>query len=334
MVVLPNLDEMPLSYITKVAVICQNALKKIYSSKAELGKVYIDENLSNHLIPTTQRTASKTTKTLTRGSRVPFKERYMRGFCWWTNTVYDDVVDLDLSAVILDNDLTYRSCVSYYNLKDKKCSVYHSGDIINGGSVDGKGVAEFIDIDTEAVVKAGGRYVAFQVNSYSGQTFDALINSSFGWMERQDVNSGEIFEPSTVKMKMDLTSNHRMTIPVLFDCVDKVVIWLDASIGIHAPGGNVHNTFSKSSATLYAMVNMNKLDMYYLAYLHGLARGQIVADREEADIIFSNDTSPVLIEKIKTRTDQYGNEFEDTVLEEKNVKYVTAYDLDVWQEMI
>lgn len=334
MAVLPNLDKMPLPYITKVTVICQNALKKIYSSKAELGKVYIDENLSNHLIPTTQRTASKTTKTLTRGSRVPFKERYMRGFCWWTNTVYDDVVDLDLSAVILDNDLTYRSCVSYYNLKDKKCSVYHSGDIINGGSVDGKGVAEFIDIDTEAVVKAGGRYVAFQVNSYSGQTFDTLINSSFGWMERQDINSGEIFEPSTVEMKMDLTSNHRMTIPVLFDCVDKVVIWLDASIGIHAPGGNVHNTFSKSSATLYAMVNMNKLDMYYLAYLHGMARGQIVADREDADIIFSNDTSPVFIEKIKTRTDQYGNEFEDTVLEEKNVKYVTAYDLDVWQEMI
>lgn len=334
MAVLPNLDDIPLPYITKVTVICQNALKKIYSSKAELGKVYIDENLSNHLIPATQRTASKTTKTLTRGSRVPFKERYMRGFCWWTNTADNDVVDLDLSAVILNNDLSYRSCVSYYKLRDTECSAYHSGDIINGGSVDGKGVAEFVDIDTEAVVKAGGRYVAFQVNSYSGETFDTLVNASFGWMERQDINSGEIFEPSTVEMKMDLTSNHRMTIPVLFDCVDKVVIWLDASINVQAHGGNVQNTFTKSSATLYAMVNMNKLDMYYLAYLHGLARGQIVANREEADIIFSNDTSPVLIEKIKTKTDQYGNEFEDTVLEEKQVKYVTAYDLDIWQEMI
>ena len=290
-----------------VARICRNAIIEQYKNKDFLGNVYIDDELRNYLVPFNQRSASKSVRTVVRGSKLPIGKNtnVVRGFVWWTNMDnpdnFDDYhngnrVDIDLSAAIYDENWNFVERVSYTALRARKYNACHSGDIVNGGRADGSGVAEFIDIDVNAVANNVGRYIAFQVYSYTGQKFSELQNCRFGWMERENVESGEIFEPTTVKMKMDLVADGTVAIPVIFDCVEHKAIWCDMNLGLDSSyytyrENNLESNLSGVTATCYAMTHLNKPNIYDLALLNAEARGCIVTDRNQADIIFSNDTT-------------------------------------------
>lgn len=338
--ILPELPDLDEALSDKITQICQEALISIYANRDKLGKVYIDPEMSNYVIPYSQRSASKTMKAVTRGSHMKLDDntKVLRGFIHWTNTETSRV-DVDLSACILDENWKYLSHISYTNLRDYGMRCYHSGDITDGGSVDGNGVAEFLDTDIESVVKAGGRYIVYQVYSFTLQKFSELPHASFGWMEREDCNSGEIFEPTTVAQKMDLSSDSTVCIPVIFDCVEKEIIWCDMNLSINQlsrhSANNLENNFNAATATCYAMANMNKVDMYYLAYLHAMARGELVATIEEADIIFSNDTTKPIIDVEVEIKDENG-EVVGTKIEqkEKDVKFITAFDVDEFYALI
>ena len=227
---LPDIDE---RYCQEVVRICENALVKIYGQREPMGKVYLSDDYRNYVVPFSQRIASKAFKTIVRGSRLPMASQTnaVRAFIWWTNMdkcdleSYDDGrVDIDLSAAIFDENWNYMEHVSYTNLKSEKYKACHSGDIVNGGPVDGDGVSEFLDVDVDSVVRYGARYVVYQVYSYTGQTYADMPHAMFGWMERADVNSGEIYEPKMVEQKLDLTAGSMVCIPVIFDCVKREFI--------------------------------------------------------------------------------------------------------------
>lgn len=320
-----------------VAKICRDALIEQYKEKDFLGNVFVDEDFKHYLVPFSQRSASKAVKTIVRGSKVPVKEdaSAVRAFIWWTNmddSKADDYygngrVDIDLSAAIFDENWNYLEHVSYTHLRSAKYKAYHSGDITNGGSVKGNGVAEFLDVDIESVGKRG-RYVVYQVYAYTSQKFCDLTNCRFGWMEREDVNSGEIFEPTTVAMKMDLTAESTVAIPVIFDCVERKFIWCDLNLAMpcsNRGGNNIESNISGVIATCFAMANMNKANLYDLILLNAKARGNIVTDRNEADIIFSNDTTKPTETVIEVDTEKG---IETPVTKEKDVKIVTTFDTD------
>ena len=320
-----------------VARICRDALIEQYKDKEFLGNVFVDEDFKNYLVPFSQRSASKAVKTIVRGSKVPVKEdaSAVRAFIWWTNmddSKNDDYwnngrVDIDLSAAIFDENWNYLEHVSYTHLRSAKYKAYHSGDITNGGSVKGNGVAEFLDVDIDSVGKRG-RYVVYQVYNYTSQKFCDLTNCRFGWMEREDVNSGEIFEPTTVAMKMDLTAESTVAIPVIFDCVERKFIWCDLNLAMpcsNRGGNNIESNISGVIATCFAMANMNKANLYDLILLNAKARGNIVTDRNEADIIFSNDTTKPTETVIEVDTEKG---IETPVTKEKDVKIVTTFDTD------
>ena len=110
-------------------------------------------------------------------------------------------------------------------------------------------------------------------------------------MNREDVNSGEIYEPKTVEQKMDLTSDTVVSIPVIFDCVDRKVIWCDMNISLNGVkrnygGNNLESNLMGVTATCYSMVHMKKPNLYDLINLHIQARGLRVSDKNEADMIF------------------------------------------------
>lgn len=314
---------------------CEKALIELYCTRDSLGKVYIDEDLKNYLVPFSQRSASKSVKSAVRGSKIPIDDKCkaVRGFIWWTNTgngeTWQDRVDIDLSAVIFNSDWKYINHISYTNLKSDKLKSYHSGDITNGGSIDGDGVAEFIDIDINTIKECGGRYVVYQIYNYTDQKFSTIPNCRFGWMEREDVNSGEIFEPTTVKMKMDLTAESTAAIPVIFDCVERSFVWCDMNLkkSLSCVGGNnLESNLRGVCATCYAMVNMRKPNLYDLISLNVSARGDIVTNRNDADIIFSNDTT-VPQEVIMTYNEV--KQVEEPILIDKvNVPIITAFDTD------
>ena len=324
----------------KIVKVCETALTKNYSKLDTLGKVFIDTELENYLVPQSQRSASEALKTITRGSHLPLEEntKVVRGFIWWTNQRTGRVVDIDLSVAVLREDFSYFGHISYTNLRSHKLKAYHSGDITNGGDVNGKGVAEFVDIDIESIVKDGGRYVIFEVHSFNGQKFSQLDNCMFGWMEREDCNSGEIFEPSTVEQKLNLTQSSEICVPVLFDCVKREFIWLDINMSIKGMrfANNLENSLNGVSAICYGMLNMHKPNMYDLVKLHTIARGELVNNRNEADIIFSNDTTkPVeklYIEIRNERGEIVEERTEERVKEE--VKIITAFDVDYWQSLV
>lgn len=329
---LPAIDK---TICQNVAKACRDALIEQYKSKESLGKVYVDEEFKNYLVPFSQRSASSTTKSVVRGSQLPIKSdaTAVRAFIWWTNTAKDNgwddgCVDIDLSAAIYDSDWNYVEHISYTRLRSGKMKAYHSGDITNGGSPKGKGVAEFIDVDIDAVAE-NGRYIVFQVYNFTGQNYSTLENCRFGWMEREDVQSGEIFEPTTVNMVMDVNAEGKTAIPVIFDCVERKFIWCDMNLGIdssHRGGINLESNISGVTATCYAMTHLNKPNIYDLAMLNAMARGTVVTDRNEADIIFSNDTTvpfEIVVEK-----DETTGEEKRVVKDKVDVPIITSFDTD------
>lgn len=329
---LPAIDK---TICQNVAKACRDALIEQYKSKESLGKVYVDEEFKNYLVPFSQRSASSTNKSVVRGSQLPIKSdaTAVRAFIWWTNTSKGNGwdagrVDIDLSAAIYDSDWNYVEHVSYTRLRSGKMKAFHSGDITNGGSLNGKGVAEFIDVDIDAVAE-NGRYIVYQVYNYTGQHYSSLENCRFGWMEREDVQSGEIFEPTTVNMVMDVNAEGVTAIPVIFDCVERKFIWCDMNLGIersHHGGINLESNISGVTATCYAMTHLNKPNIYDLAMLNAMARGTVVTDRNEADIIFSNDTTvpfEIVIEK-----DETTGEEKRVVKDKVDVPIITSFDTD------
>lgn len=233
---------------------------------------------------------------------------------------YDDGrVDIDLSAAIFDENWNYMEHVSYTNLKSEKYKACHSGDIVNGGPVDGDGVSEFLDVDVDSVVRYGARYVVYQVYSYTGQTYADMPYAMFGWMERADVNSGEIYEPKMVEQKLDLTAGSMVCIPVIFDCVKREFIWCDMNMslsGVHmnTGGNNLESNLSGVTAVCYSMVNVKKPHLYDLIALNVMGRGVLVDNREDADIVFD--------------TALYLNN--DTVENERDKMVITPYDTELF----
>lgn len=291
---LSDIDE---KYCSAIVKICENALIENYKSKDFLGNVYLSEDFKRYIVPFSQRSASKALKTIVRGSRLSIdgNTKAMRAFIWWTNMDNDSRVDLDLSAAIFDENWNYMEHVSYTNLRSDRYNACHSGDITNGGSVNGDGVSEFLDVDIDSVVKYGARYIVYQVYSYTGQKYSDMPHAMFGWMSREDVKSGEIYEPKTVEQKMDLASQSTVCIPVIFDCVNREVIWCDMNLslnGCHSNygGNNVESNLSGVAATCYSMVNMSKPNLYDLIDLHIRARGLRVDNKEEADVVFDIDS--------------------------------------------
>ena len=324
---LPDIDKTICQNVIKT---CCDALIEQYRSKEPLGKVYIDEDLKNYLVPFNQRSASNASKSVVRGSQLPIKSdaTAVRAFIWWTNASNGERVDIDLSAAIYDSDWKYVEHVSYTRLRSNKMRAYHSGDITNGGSVKGKGVAEFLDVDIDAVLE-NGRYIVYQIYNYTDQHYSSLENCRFGWMEREDVDSGEIFEPTTVNMVMDVNAEGTVAIPVVFDCVERKFIWCDMNLGIensYYGGNNLESNLSGVTATCYAMTHLNKPNIYDLATLNAIARGTIVDSRNEADIIFSNDTAipfEIVVEK-----DEKTGEEKRVVKDKLNIPIITAFDAD------
>jgi len=324
--------------LRKARGICVKALEKQLSKRESLGSVYIDPDFEHYLAPFSQRSANTATKTLVRGSRVKISDnaKAIRSFIWWTDLSrnYDswsnDRVDIDLSAGLFDENWGFITHVGWTNLRDEGYRSYHSGDITRGGSPNGDGVAEFIDVAlNEYDENSKARYVVFTIHSFTQQRFNKLTNLRFGWMEREDVNSGEIFEPSTVEMSMDVNSDGIIAVPVIFDLKTREYIWCDLVANEQilynyrrSTCNRIEDNIQGVTAACYAVVNLRKPTLLDVVLINSIARGLVVSNRNLADIIFSNDkTKPVDI-----TFDEYGNKIET----ERDVPIYTVYDLDYY----
>ena len=285
---------------------CEGALRTHFAGREPLGSVWIDPALRNFTVPMAQRSASRSLRALSRGTRLALPADggdTLRLFLWWKEgTVAGTAtgrVDIDLSAALYDEQWSWLEHISYTSLRSKKYRAVHSGDITSAPD----GACEFIDLDLPSVVKHGARYVVFTVFSFTRQHFAALPECFAGWTMRKEPKSGEIFEPSTVVDKVDLAADSTIGIPLIVDAVKREALWCDLtlnrrphfgvavrSMGIDfRPGNNVENNLRGLSLMGRAMTDWVAPTLYDLFTLHATARGTPATDAASADTVFGID---------------------------------------------
>lgn len=282
-----TLEKIPNRYCLRIIDICGNELLSRFSSSSmkSLGAVYIDPDLKDYLVPFSQRSASKALKTIIRGSKISLGDKNTaRFFLWWKDQDNGTRVDIDLTAVVFDNDWQYKSHISYTNLKDEQLNACHSGDITSAPN----GACEFIDIDINRAIQNGARYIVMNLYSYTEQPYCDLPECFAGWMTRENVQSGEIFEARTVKNKFDIASNTKICIPLIIDLKERTITWADLALTNNPKyNNNVESNYSSMALMAKAILSLKKPNLYDLFYLHAMARGTLVDDKSKADIIFA-----------------------------------------------
>lgn len=278
-----NLPEIEEEICQKVVQICEQSLIEKFAKYESLGKVYLDEKLKDYSIPFGLRSATKALKTIPKGSRIELPEgNILRFFMYWKDG--SSRTDLDLSALALDTNNGYKMTIAYYNLKEE--TAYHSGDITSAP----EGAAEFIDINIAKCLAQDIRYIMMSLNSYTKQAYSDLPICFAGFMMRQEANSGEVFEAQTVKNKFDITANTRIAIPMIFDLVERKVIWTDLALKDQpSSNNNVHNNLSSMALINEAMTSLVRPNLYDLFSLHIQAREEETLDIREANTIFAVD---------------------------------------------
>ncbi len=266
--------------LARVARICQNALIQRFASLPPLGPCFVDPALRDYKVPLAQRAASKTLRTLVRGSRLPLPDtRFIRLFLWWKNGRAR--TDIDLSAAFFDARFVFMQTVAYYNLT--AFGGCHSGDIVDAP----QGASEFIDLDIDALVEKGIRYVVTSINSYTEQPYCDLPECFAGWMARADLASGEVFEPRSVIDRIDIASDTRICLPFVMDLQERRMIWADLGLTASPRWNNVRNNLSGVSLMLRALVHTPRPDLETLFDLHARARGERVSEPQRAQTVFS-----------------------------------------------
>ncbi|AWB46579.1 cytoplasmic protein [Paenibacillus sp. CAA11] len=300
---IPNtLPKVDAAVCQSVVELCDEVLVRRFSALPSLGKTYIDTRLKRYLVPFSQRSASKALRTLARGSRLPMPEGdTIRFFSWWKEGMVDGKstgrVDIDLSAVMYDANWQYVEHISYTNLRSSKYKAVHSGDIVAAPY----GACEFIDLHLPSIVDYGGRYIVASLLSYTTQPYCDLPECFVGWMMRKKPGSGEIFEPSTVENKIDVTADTQIAIPVILDLVERTIIWTDLSLTRHPHYYNNVEGNQKGMVLMgKAMTALRKPDLYELFLLHAKARGELVETADQAESVFSVEqgVTPFDIEQI------------------------------------
>ncbi|MDR6719234.1 MULTISPECIES: TerD family protein [Paenibacillus] len=296
---LPEIDE---GTCQDVVQLCEQALVERFANLSPLGKTYVDPQLHDYLVPFSQRSASKALHTIVRGSRVPMAEGdTIRFFNWWKEGNVDGKstgrVDIDLSAVMYDKDWNYVEHISYTNLRSSNYKAVHSGDIVTAPN----GASEFIDLHIPSIVAYGGRYVVATLLSFTSHPYCDLPECFVGWMMRKKPGSGDIFEPSTVANKIDITADTQIAIPVIVDLVERTVIWTDLALTRYPDYYNNVEGNQKGIVLMgKALTTLRKPDLHDLFMLHAKARGELVDTIDQADTIYSVDqgVTPYDIEQI------------------------------------
>ena len=190
--------------------------------KGRLGRVYIDPDMKNYALPLAESTSQGGFGVLASGTHIHIGEmKKIRAFTYW-----EKVDDIDLSVLGLteagrQKEFSWRTMAG-----SQSAAITYSGDQtagFNGGS-------EYFDIDTDAFRKMypGIRYLVFCDNVFSAVPFDQCICRA-GYMLRDIEDSGQVFEPKTVRSAF--TVNCQSTFAYLFgiDLETNDFIWLNTA---------------------------------------------------------------------------------------------------------
>ena len=253
-------------------------LKETFDGK----KVYVSSGMYDIAVPVQTSTGSSGFDVLPTGSRVKIPEgKKIRAFTYW-----EDVNDIDLSCFGLseDGDTREFSWRNMYQRANDETGVLFSGDETSGYY----GGSEYFDIDIEQFKSAmpGYRYIVFCDNVFSdgGSTHfkDCLVKA--GYMMRDNADSGEVFEPKTVKSSFRLTTDSSYSWMFALDLMKREIVWLNVGRkGNHAIAGE--------SGVEMVRKWLNVTDVISMYDIFSMCGGIYERDPAKADIVATTDDS-------------------------------------------
>lgn len=252
----------------------RDMLKKNLEGK--LGRVYIDPSMKNIALPLQEGSSQGGFGTLTKGSRIPLPEgKKLRAFTYW-----ERVDDIDMSVFGLDKNQKQTE-FSWRNMASNQSeAITFSGDQTSGFY----GGAEYFDIDLKEFKKQhpGIRYLIFCNNIYTNSvTFDQCVCRA-GYMFRDIENSGEVFEPKTVKSAYTINCASRFAYLFGLDLTTNEFVWL--------------NVANENGSRIAASDNMSFLTQYFemtkifnVFDFFTLMAGEVVDDPKDAEIAVTDE---------------------------------------------
>ncbi len=252
-------------------------LREILSNnlKNKLGKVYIGEGMQNIALPLQENTSMGGFGTLTKGSILPLPEgKKIRAFTYW-----EKVNDIDLSLIGIDDKLHQHefSWRTMYNRQDEY--ITFSGDQTSGYH----GGSEYFDLDIEGFRKRYPKikYCILCNNVYSGTGFNTCICRA-GFMMRDIIDSGEVFEPKTVQSSFTINCDSNFAYLFAIDLEKRRIIWL--------------NTAKDDSSIIAGTTSMSFLIDYFkmtevinIKSLFTLMATEVVDNPLDADVVVSDE---------------------------------------------
>ncbi|MEV4510032.1 hypothetical protein AB0K00_13840 [Dactylosporangium sp. NPDC049525] len=217
----------------------------------------VDPDVLDVALPLSGKASAGGFAVLPRGSRAPVSGELLRFFTYWRQT--SRRTDFDLSVLLLDEQFNTAGQVSYTNYHHD--GIVHSGDITDAPN----GATEFIDVP----LTVSARYVVPQVYIYSGESFDEVAESMFGYQTRTRDQRGAPFEARTVRARSDLRGQGRIALPMVFANGERgwQAVWLHLYLQGRPNFNRVEENMFSTADRVRAVLERRYLTVSYLVDL-------------------------------------------------------------------
>ena len=253
-----------------------------------LGKVYVDESFKKCALPLYTSTGNVDFGTLPTGSVIDLPEgKKFRFFTYWEKV---NDVDLSIIGIKADNsnvEFSWRTMYRYFDNRRNE-DYKHRGIVFSGDETSGfNGGSEYFDIDLDLLKKEYNlKYLIVNNNVYSGCKFSDVVCKA-GYMTRDTLDTGEVFEPKTVQTSFTINCDSTYAHLFAIDVEKRQLVWLNISKDSSA---RVAATEEFDYVTKY----IGMTDIINVYDLATMCAEEVVLDPCEADYIFSDDTLLIL----------------------------------------
>ena len=246
-------------------------LKFKESVKGKAGKVYIAPGMEQIAVPINLSAGESGFGILPSGSLFSLPEgKKIRAFTYW-----EKVDDIDLSCFLVNKEGEREEFSWRHRSTDSDTPIIYSGDQTSGYN----GGSEYFDIDIDKTKELypNMEYIIFCNNVYSGVVFSNVVCRA-GWMSRDILDSGAVFEPKTVESSYNITADSTYSYLFAVNLNTRKVVWLNL-----ADARKVRVAGTTEFGWLYKYFNL--CETMNLAKLFTWAATEVVEKIEDADLV-------------------------------------------------
>ncbi|MDO5309699.1 MAG: hypothetical protein Q4G03_09480 [Planctomycetia bacterium] len=267
-----------------VAILCATLREKLCDFyRGKLGSVFVSPQMKKLAVPLQENTSSGGFGVMPTGSRlsIPAGQK-VRAFTYW-----EKVNDIDLSMFGLTED-GQRMEFSWRTMASRQSdAVTFSGDETSGYY----GGSEYFDVDLDAVRKLypGLRFMVLCNNVFTGGgiTFSKCFCTA-GFMLRDLLDSGEVFEPKTVKTSFLVNCNSRFAYLFAIDLETRECVWLNIAQESNAAVAGM-TSFN------YVLRTLKEPPVVSIYDLLEMTATKLVDDPAKAELVVSDDQADLAV---------------------------------------